>query len=246
MLSTVPVLVVYQMLDLDHEFSPDATLASISVYMLAAVGPVEETSKFLAIRLAVYRSLHFEEPMDGLVYGAAASMGFASLENLFYVIGFGPEVMLVRAPLSTLAHLLFGSAWGYGLGLRRAGHGSWVVWASIGVAAVLHGGFNIFVFDPMQRPFLMLVGVGLVVVGGFGVYGLFKWSQRTSPFLLRRNVPLSPCANCGEHVRVRSTHCHRCGALQSGERTSLICGNCRHTNRHDALFCVRCGDKLLT
>ena len=62
--------------------------------MLAIVGPVEETSKFLAIRLAVYRSLHFEEPMDGLVYGAAASLGFASLENLIYVLSYGPEVMI--------------------------------------------------------------------------------------------------------------------------------------------------------
>ena len=73
--------------------------------MLLVVGPVEEFSKFAVVRLKAYRSLYFDEPMDGLVYAAAASLGFASLENVLYVVDFGPEVMIVRAPVSTVAHL---------------------------------------------------------------------------------------------------------------------------------------------
>ena len=156
MVSTVPAGLVSYILIPEDPFSPNATLASISVSMLLVVGPVEETCKFLAIRLGVYRSLHFEEPMDGLVYGAAASLGFASLENLLYVLTYGPEVMLLRAPFSTLAHLVFGSLWGYGLGLRRVGHGARVVWGSLAGAAVFHGVFNILVLQSgaVARPHL--------------------------------------------------------------------------------------------
>ena len=59
--------------------------------------------------------------MDGLVYAAAASLGFASLENLMYVLAFGPWVMVLRAPLSTLAHVIFGSFWGFPLGRKNSG-----------------------------------------------------------------------------------------------------------------------------
>ena len=242
MVSTVPAGLVSYILIPEDLFSPNATLASISVSMLLVVGPVEETCKFLAIRLGVYRSLHFEEPMDGLVYGAAASLGFASLENLLYVLTYGPEVMLLRAPFSTLAHLVFGSLWGYGLGLRRVGHGARVVWGSLAGAAVFHGVFNILVFSP--APWLGLI---LIAVGGVGAYRLFKWGQSVSPFRYQRNVPLTPCIGCGQPIRVHSTYCRLCGVRQSETvHADLICGNCRHANRHEAIFCTNCGDKLLT
>lgn len=38
------------------------------------------------------------------------------MENLAYIWQFGPEVMILRAPLSTLAHVIFSSSWGYALG----------------------------------------------------------------------------------------------------------------------------------
>ena len=241
MVSTIPAGIISELAIQDDLFSASTTLASVSVAMLAVVGPVEETSKFLAIRLTVYRSLFFEEPMDGLVYGAAASLGFASLENLVYVLSYGPEVMIVRAPLTTVAHLAFGCLWGYGLGLHRTGHGPWVVWVGLAGAAVFHGVFNILLFSSV--PWLALIlGAGGVV----GAYQLFKWGQRVSPFRYHRNVPLTLCLNCGSPIRVHSMYCRLCGAPQIGaERASLICGNCRRTNQYDALFCTRCGDKLL-
>ena len=84
----------------------DAALAARRIRRgLFIVGPVEEFSKFLAVRLGAYRSLRFDEPGDGLVY-AAASLGFASIENLGCAWTFGPAVMIVRAPLSTAARTI--------------------------------------------------------------------------------------------------------------------------------------------
>lgn len=239
-LSVVPAALVSEMLLPEEIFGPEATLAAISISMLFVVGPVEEVCKFLAIRVSVYRSLHFEETMDGLVYGAAASLGFASLENLFYVVEFGPEVMVLRAPFSTLAHVVFGSMWGCGLGLYRIGRGSWVVWAGLAGAAVLHGVFNILLFSAVP-----LLGLVFIAAGGIWTFKLFKWGQRISPFRYQRNIPLFNCEGCGKLLRFHTERCPGCGFYQTAAHTSIVCGNCKHANRPDASFCTNCGDRLL-
>ena len=142
MISTIPAAILEAAFLDDSVLEDSANASTVATSMLFVVGPVEEASKFLAVRLVAYRSLYFDEPMDGLVYAAAASLGFASLENLFYVFSFGAWVMIGRAPLSTVGHVIFGSFWGYALGresqegLRR----SWLALAAgIGAAAIFHG-----------------------------------------------------------------------------------------------------------
>lgn len=217
-----------------------AGLASVAAGMLFVVGPAEETCKFLAVRLFAFRSLYFDEPSDGLVYAAAASLGFASLENLFYVLEFGPEVMIFRAPLSTLAHVIFGSFWGYALGRQaqeRSGKGI-VVLAGVGVAAVVHGLFNVtlFVF-PLAD--LAIVGLGL-----WWVLSRFRWARRVSPFRYRRNYPRVICPGCHQAISIVSRYCSYCGAPAGRPSGELYCSHCGNPNRNDAGFCTKCGDRL--
>ena len=100
-----------------------ATISTLAIAMFAVVGPVEETLKFAAVRFGVFRSRYFEEPVDGLIYAAAAGLGFASVENVFYALQFGPEIMIVRGPISTLAHVVFASIWGLALSRSATGPG---------------------------------------------------------------------------------------------------------------------------
>ena len=120
MLFTAPAAALEAALLWGTDIRVGASLAAAAAAMLFVVGPVEELSKFMAVRLGPYRSLYFEEPRDGLVYAVAASLGFASVENLVYILSFGPEVMVGRAPFSTLAHVIFGSFWGVGTGHQGA------------------------------------------------------------------------------------------------------------------------------
>ena len=66
-----------------------ASLASTAVAMLLVVGPVEEVCKFRsrAASTPSARSISTSR-LDGMVYGAAASLGFATVENIGYVRGF--------------------------------------------------------------------------------------------------------------------------------------------------------------
>ena len=241
MASTIPAaLIEFVFLD-ESVLSDSADLGSVVVAMMFVVGPVEEISKFLAVALVAYRSLYFDEPSDGLVYSAAASLGFASLENLFYILEFGPAVMIGRAPLSTLAHLVFGSIWGYALGRRvHAGSSNFTPIATgIAVGAILHGLFNVAVhaFWP--------VAIGLTVLGAWWTVRRFDWAQSVSPFRYRRNYPRVRCDNCGRLINVISRYCSFCGIPHGVRNQSMYCGNCGNINRPDASYCVDCGDGLL-
>ncbi len=227
----------------DEVLNDTATLTGVAAGMLLVVGPVEETSKFLAVRFGAYRTRYFEDPVHGLVYASAAALGFASLENLLYVSQFGVGVMIVRAPLSTVAHLVFSSLWGYGLGVhQRSGRTRRpFVLATLAAAAVLHATFNIAAFSPGY----IWVSAGIVLIGGVWAYKRFEWGQRISPFRYRRNYPLIECMNCHNDIRIISSFCPHCGVAVEHEYDEIICGNCHRPNRPDALYCERCGDRFL-
>lgn len=243
MVSTIPAAILESLFLDESVFGGAETLTSVTFSMLLVVGPVEELSKYFAVRLGAFRSRYFDEPTDGLLYAAAASLGFASLENLIYVLQFGPAVMIVRAPLSTLAHVIFASFWGYALGMRTTGNrraiGGTV--RGIAVAALLHGAFNVSVF---VNP---LIAVAIVIIGGFWTVRRFELTQRLSPFRYKRNYPKVRCISCGHLVSVADSFCRFCGAdVAPGSSPALICSRCGTENRADARFCVSCGDRFLS
>ena len=241
MAATIPAAILNRLFIDESVLATGATVGAAAGAMLLVVGPVEELLKFAAVRLGPYRSLYFDEPMDGLVFSAAASLGFASLENLHYMLSYGAAVILVRAPLSTVAHAACGSVWGYALGLAhgRTG-GSALVFAGLALAAVAHGVFNISV---LVNPLLAVI---LVVAGVAWTLSRFGWAQRVSPFRYRRNYPRVQCESCHRLIRVTSHYCHFCGAGATGRALALFCGHCGSRNRTDASYCTWCGDRLLS
>ena len=241
MASTIPAGIINSIFLDDSILSDSANLASVAYGMLFVVGPAEETCKFLAVRLLAYRSPYFDEPGDGLVYSAAASLGFASLENLLYILIFGPAVMIGRAPLSTLGHLVFGSLWGYALGrhIQSRGRSHVQVFVGIAAGALAHGLFNVsvFVFVP--------AAVALVILGALWTGRRFSWARRVSPFRYRRNYPHIVCPDCNRRIRIISRFCRFCGAATPAGSSIIYCGYCSHPNRPDAGYCAHCGDRLL-
>lgn len=94
-------------------------LISLFINIFFYIGFVEEILKFIVVIAGVYRSPEFDEPYDGIIYTVSASLGFASLENLMYVISGGIGTGIARAVLSVPAHALFGVIMGYFLGISK-------------------------------------------------------------------------------------------------------------------------------
>ena len=85
-----------------------------------SAGPVEEGLKLLVLYFFVYKMKDFNEPIDGIVYGITASLGFATLENLYYVYLLADyfevtsmQLATVRAFSAVPAHASFGIVMGY-------------------------------------------------------------------------------------------------------------------------------------
>jgi RsiW-degrading membrane proteinase PrsW (M82 family) len=93
--------------------------ASALLFLFFVVAPAREGVKVLATWPA-FRSRHFDEPYDGIVYAATAGLGFAAAENAFMLRTHpGGWIWLLRAAVALPAHAFFASAWGYALGRAK-------------------------------------------------------------------------------------------------------------------------------
>lgn len=178
------VLTIPPILLLAQQFSPfssgisDPYARELANAFLQAAIP-EELCKWLVLALYATRQRAFDEPMDGLVYGAVASIGFATLENVAYVTEGGMGVGVLRALTAVPGHAFMGAIMGYFIGQARLGDGSraFAALASLAVPTVLHGLYDFPLFV-LQRVNSGEIHDG-VVDGAFGTLAFavlaFEW-----------------------------------------------------------------------
>jgi RsiW-degrading membrane proteinase PrsW (M82 family) len=134
---------------LPNSVDPEDSLAVRFLAVFLVVGPVEEVCKFAAVRSWLYSHADFDEPMDGIVYAVTAATGFAFAENLYFMQDM-PEVIWVRGPGATLAHILFAGFWGGALGwskpMANRGAARRVVAAGLLAGILTHGLFDLIYF----------------------------------------------------------------------------------------------------
>lgn len=244
MFSTVPAAFL-EMAALDLVITPITGLPAshVGLMVLSAflvIGPVEETCKYLAVR-STYEGPHFNDPVDGVVYAVAAAMGFASLENAFYVYQFGWETFWLRAVLAIPGHLLFASMWGYQLGRKKFGLGG-DLYKGLALAAFAHGLYDAVLFVGMGTGIEWL-SLTVFVLIGFWLW-LFRRRIRELWTLARAyhaGVPfggrLLECESCRGRFAPVDQICPRC----RGEQARLICSGCGKLVSWRRDNCPKCG-----
>ena len=83
------------------------------------VALIEEGYKFIITYFGTWHNRNFNHIYDGIVYATFVSLGFATLENVLYVLDSGTETALLRAVISVPAHAFYAIACGYYLGLSK-------------------------------------------------------------------------------------------------------------------------------
>ena len=109
---------------------------------LLVPGLMEEAVKLLVVLAVVWRRPAFDEPVDGLVYGAAAALGFTFGEDVRYYLVHGPDGSRV---LTVAAHPWFSCFWAAGLGRAMAaprGVGLGLVALGLSASVVVHALFD--------------------------------------------------------------------------------------------------------
>lgn len=84
-------------------------------------GLCEELCKLLLLLWVIWKSRHFDEYFDGIVYAAYLSLGFACVENISYVMQGGDPMgtAFMRGLLAVPAHFLFAVTMGYYVSLAK-------------------------------------------------------------------------------------------------------------------------------
>ena len=122
----------------------------ISSFLTAA--PVEEGLKLSILYFYVYKMKDFNEPIDGIVYGVTVSLGFATLENIYYVYLLADyfdtssmALAIARSFSAVPAHAVFGVFMGYFfMKYSFIKKGDNLIFAFL-IPFVLHGCYNLFI-----------------------------------------------------------------------------------------------------
>ena len=150
----------------------------VSSFLTAA--PVEEGLKLFVLYYFVYKMKDFNEPVDGIVYGVTVSLGFATLENIYYVYLLADyfdtssmSLALVRSFSAVPAHAVFGLFMGYFfMKYSFVKKGDNLFFAFI-IPFALHGCYNLFTISNF------FVSLALILISWIVGLRLFSGLKKT-------------------------------------------------------------------
>jgi RsiW-degrading membrane proteinase PrsW (M82 family) len=137
-------------------------MVAIKAFILVAL--VEEGLKYGALMSYSYRHKAFNEPFDGIVYAVMVSMGFATLENVFYVYQHGIEIGYLRMFTAVPMHAAVGVLMGYYVGRGRfTSHDPLDRLKGLGIAVLFHGAYDFWLFQQWEQSMGVLALVVLII-----------------------------------------------------------------------------------
>ncbi len=125
-----------------QNWASGSALINILASILIA-GFIQEFLKYAAVRYTIFYSAEFDERVDGIIYGAAAGLGYATMLNLQYILSNGGvdlAVGVIRVVTAALAQASFAGVMGYFLGIAKFERKG-PFWLPMGLtlAAILNG-----------------------------------------------------------------------------------------------------------
>ena len=93
-----------------------STLLDTTVMAFFVAAMPEEACKLLVLWLLLRKNPYFDEHFDGIVYAVCVGLGFAAIENVFYLIGYSEDwvsVAIMRALLAVPGHYAYAVLMGY-------------------------------------------------------------------------------------------------------------------------------------
>ena len=250
-LATIPALILNLFGKvLLSSFLGDSPASQLLLFVLV-VGPVEEALKLLAVYFYAYRRPEFDEPLDGVIYSAAAALGFAAIENVVYLAQNDPMLVLLRGPLSNPGHALFSAVWGMSLSVAKTkpnlfGKRFPIILQGWLYATLLHSLFDVLLMAASKLGIIIFgLLVFLMIALFFWVRARIKFHSETSPH--REGTLLLPtrryCNECGSKCTA-GANCPRCGVFVPEPEELALCPICATEQRPGAKFCARCGANI--
>jgi protease PrsW len=157
---------------------------------------LEETMKFFVI---IFYCLHldvFDEPMDALVYGVAASLGFAVIENWEYVLGaeslqIAKDIALIRSFTAIPLHALAGVFMGFFLmdAIFQKHNRKFYLFLSLFFPVCLHGLYDLIIFSENISDYYIYILLIVFLIRAFFVFRKARSMQTWSNIKQTKVIP---------------------------------------------------------
>ena len=130
------------------------------------IGFIEESSKLIALMIIYYFIKNdFNEIVDGIIYITAISLGFAIIENIFYVINSDTPISLLfqRSIFSVIGHISFSGYMGIAYYIHKRVTSNYLgIILSVVLASLAHGFYDGVIFHGELSFLFKFVFVGLI------------------------------------------------------------------------------------
>jgi len=128
----------------------DGVFPTLFLSVFLGIAFIEELVKYFFLKEYLFSKADFNEPMDGIVYAVMISLGFATVENIGYVLNHpGQEIniALMRMFTAIPLHAVCGVILGYFVGLAKFSENKKILlYKGLFFATLVHGLYNYFLF----------------------------------------------------------------------------------------------------
>ena len=128
---------------------------TMQAYVIAALP--EESFKLLALWLVLRKNPYFDEHFDGIVYAVCVGLGFAAIENIFYVLSEKEwvSVAISRALLAVPGHYAFAILMGYYYSVYHfVDHSPKIAVCILLVPVAAHGVYDALAMSGLVNPYI--------------------------------------------------------------------------------------------
>ncbi|HVY36245.1 MAG TPA: PrsW family glutamic-type intramembrane protease [Candidatus Paceibacterota bacterium] len=183
MLGAVSVLFASLLQHAVQSLASDGSKEQIAIF-----AAIEEILKYVAFAFVAKRSTYDDESIDPAIYMITVALGFAALENIFYVLQPTAHATITAALLTgglrffgaTLLHTIASGFVGIGIALAPRGFKNTGAALGIAGAIFLHATFNFFILKNDASSFLRVYGY-LWVAGIMNLLILEKLRRVSTP-----------------------------------------------------------------
>lgn len=174
----------------------------LGIAAFAMVALVEEGYKFLFLLLGSWKNKNFNYRYDGIVYAVFLSLGFATIENIYYVLNHGSNVALLRGLVAVPAHAIFAIMSGLFLGFakeksvkKKKGIMGFYLFLAFITPVLLHGLYDFVLFVGDKTYIGALYGtIGVLYFVAYLIICKASKGGQIKPNL-KKQIPLIPKEN---------------------------------------------------
>lgn len=213
-------LLIYEFFEVKHNF----------VDAIIKIGLIEESSKLIALMIIYYFiKKDFNEIVDGIIYITAISLGFAIIENIFYVLESESPMLLLfqRSIFAVMGHISFSGYMGIAYYIHKKVAPNYIgIIISVILASLAHGFYDGFLFHDEISYLFKFVFIGLVFLQMWLLkttlgFSKFRVLLNETTFVETDIITFLYCSNCDCKVKsneysfwkVKGGKCNKCKNL---------------------------------